>query len=163
MFISSCCVCFVSVTMETYSQIHPDPSCPGAPHGQMQFRNEGNPYPCSDAIQGAATCFYDYVTTNIEVTSCAPAKGTQCYPRCEKKLVSGYTGIITHAGGTYGCAPLCNASDADFGWVNNETAHHFVVDCSNATELGDKCAMTVSDGYFSSSAGVSCNQGQLMC
>ena len=129
----------------------------------MQFRNEGNPYPCSDAIQGAATCFYDYVTTNIEVTSCAPAKGTQCYPRCEKKLVSGYTGIITHAGGTYGCAPLCNASDADFGWVNNETAHHFFADCSNATELGDKCAMTVSDGYFSSSAGVSCNQGQLMC
>jgi hypothetical protein len=116
---------------------------------------------CGVALPGAATCTYD--GNVIEVSSCAAMRNTQCYPRCEKKIVSGYTGPIGTGGGTYGCAPLCNASDADFGWVNDETTNHFVVDCSNATEQGDKCAMTVSDGYFYAAGGVSCDQGKLMC
>jgi hypothetical protein len=43
-------------------------------------------------------------------------------------------GPIIDGGGTYGCAPLCNANDAEFGWVNNETANNFVADCSNAVK-----------------------------
>ena len=140
------------------------PFPPGSPNGEMQFRINGPANPCSDAISsGAATCTYDSDSGNVEPTSCAPVKDTECYPSCERKKVSEWGGHIIDDGGTYGCAPLCNASDAEFGWVNDESTNHFVVDCSNATKQGDKCAMTVSDGYFSSSAGVSCNQGQLMC
>ena len=118
---------------------------------------------CGVEVPGAATCTYDPSTDFLNVTSCAPVKDTECYPSCERKVVSEWDGPINEAGGTYGCAPLCNASDADFGWVNDETTNHFVVDCSNATEQGDKCAMTVSDGYFYAAGGVSCGQGKLMC
>ena len=136
--------------------------CPGGMNGEMQFHNHDQVMPCSDMLTGVAACTYSD-TGYVEPTSCAPVKDTECYPSCERKVVSEWDGPISEAGGTYGCAPLCNASDAEFGWVNDETTNHFVVDCSNATKQGDKCAMTVSDGYFSSSAGVSCNQGQLMC
>jgi hypothetical protein len=88
---------------------------------------------CGDALPGAATCTYD--GNNIEPTSCVPMHGTVCYPRCEKKNVSEWVhGPIIDGGGTYGCAPLCNANDAEFGWVNNETENHFFADCSNAVK-----------------------------
>ena len=56
---------------------------------------------CGVALPGAATCTYD--GNVIEVSSCAAMRNTQCYPRCEKKTVSGYTGPIGTGGGTYGC------------------------------------------------------------
>ena len=90
---------------------------------------------CSGAVAGAATCTYDPNTDAVEPTSCVPMHGTECYPRCEKKNVSEWVhGPIIDDGGTYGCAPLCNANDAEFGWVNNETANHFFADCSNAVK-----------------------------
>jgi len=94
---------------------------------------------CGVAVPGAATCTYDSSTNFLNVTSCAPMRNTQCYPRCEKKTVSSWTGPIANwdAGAEFGCAPLCNASDADFGWVNNETENHFVADCSNAVKRKD--------------------------
>ena len=56
----------------------------------------------------------------------------------KKKQYPG-TGPIANwdAGAEFGCAPLCNASDADYGWVNNETENHFVADCSNAVKRKD--------------------------
>jgi hypothetical protein len=94
---------------------------------------------CGVAVPGAATCTYDPSTNFLNVTSCAPMRNTQCYPRCEKKTVSSWTGPIANwdAGAEFGCAPLCNASDADYGWVNNEAENHFVADCSNAVKRKD--------------------------
>ena len=79
----------------------------------------------------------------------------------------GNTGYTTDA-----AAPVCDASDPNFGWTNNESYYHFVVNCSGVTAAGDYCPGTASDGYY---AGwypahgthgidkVKCDLGKLMC
>jgi hypothetical protein len=158
-----------------------------------EYTNDVYAVLCSEEITGAVTCTYDSDSGNVEPTSCAPVKETGCYPSCERKVVSEWDGPINDNGGTYGCAPLCNASDAEFGWVNDETTNHFFADCSNAvktyhalllllllvltlillqfyqTKYEDKCVITASDGYFWEGGGddVYCTDGKfdvvLMC
>jgi hypothetical protein len=126
MFISNCCVCFVSVTMETYSQIHPYPSCPGAPNGTMQFRIDDLHVAstlCSDEDPLYATCAYDSDTDKVIVTSC----------------VSGFA----VEQGT--CVPICHS------WTDDEAANHFTANCSGVTDVNETCTVTYSSGFFNGS------------